>query len=101
MLRLACCLATERGIAVCAPVHDALLVEGPADSIQYTVQQTQDAMEEASRVILDGFTLRSDAKVFTWPDRYVDERGEQMWETVMQLLTELEQQEGLELETCC
>ena len=23
MLRLACCLATERGIEVCAPVHDA------------------------------------------------------------------------------
>jgi len=28
MLRLACCLATERGVAVCAPVHDALLLEG-------------------------------------------------------------------------
>ena len=26
MLRLACCLATERGIAVCAPVHDAILI---------------------------------------------------------------------------
>ena len=31
MLRLACCLATERGVDVCAPVHDALLVEGPTD----------------------------------------------------------------------
>jgi hypothetical protein len=30
MLRLAACLATERGLMVCAPVHDALLVEGPA-----------------------------------------------------------------------
>src|SRR3954464_13305113 len=29
MLRLACCLATERGIRVCAPVHDALLIEAP------------------------------------------------------------------------
>src|SRR5262249_42941209 len=26
MLRLACCLATERGIEVCAPVHDAVLI---------------------------------------------------------------------------
>src|SRR5262245_27616449 len=33
LLRLACSLATERGIEVCAPVHDALLVEGPADQI--------------------------------------------------------------------
>ena len=31
MLRLACCLATERGVEVCAPVHDALLIEGDAD----------------------------------------------------------------------
>jgi len=28
MLRLACCLATERGVEVCAPVHDALLIGG-------------------------------------------------------------------------
>src|SRR5205823_558017 len=33
MLRLACCLLTERGIRVCAPVHDAVLVEAPADEI--------------------------------------------------------------------
>ena len=26
MLRLACCFATERGIEVCAPVHDAVLI---------------------------------------------------------------------------
>jgi len=44
MLRLACCLATERGIMVCAPVHDALLVEGPAESIDAVVVATQAAM---------------------------------------------------------
>jgi hypothetical protein len=26
MLRLACCLATECGIEVCAPIHDAVLI---------------------------------------------------------------------------
>jgi hypothetical protein len=26
MLRLACCLATERGVEICAPVHDAVTV---------------------------------------------------------------------------
>src|SRR5215208_6402244 len=30
MMRLAGSLATERGIAVCAPVHDAFLIEAPA-----------------------------------------------------------------------
>jgi hypothetical protein len=29
-LRLACCEATEKGIGVCCPVHDALLIEAPA-----------------------------------------------------------------------
>ena len=26
MLRLACCLATEKGVEVVAPIHDALLI---------------------------------------------------------------------------
>jgi hypothetical protein len=33
MLRLACCLATERGIEVCAPVHDAILICAPLDRL--------------------------------------------------------------------
>ena len=33
MLRLACCLATERGIEVCAPVHDAVLICAPLDRL--------------------------------------------------------------------
>ena len=62
ILRLVCCLATERGIPVCAPVHDALLVEGPEDEIETVVFQTQCAMWEASEIVLGGFPLRSDAK---------------------------------------
>ena len=86
ILRLACCLATERGIAVCAPIHDALLVEGPADSIQDVVAATQQAMREAGEIVLGGFPLASDAKTVRHPDRYMDPRGAQMWDTVMDLL---------------
>jgi hypothetical protein len=86
MLRLACCLTTERGIDVCAPVHDALLVEGPADGIDGVVLQAQGAMREASEITLDGFTLRTEARVVRWPDRYVDERGARMWNLVLGLL---------------
>ena len=93
MLRLACCLATERGIVVCAPVHDALLVEGPAGEIHKVVAETQWTMAEASRVVLGGFELRSDAKTVCYPDRYTDPRGERMWETVMGLIAELPQVE--------
>jgi hypothetical protein len=88
MLRLACCLATERGISVCAPVHDAVLVEAEAHRIEDVVAETQDAMREASRVVLSGFKLRSDAEIVRYPDRYSDRRGERMWETVMRILAE-------------
>jgi DNA polymerase I len=87
MLRLACCLATERGIEVCAPVHDALLIEGPADAIHEVAAETARAMREASEIVLDGFALRTDEpKVVSWPDRYSDKRGREMWDRVMRLL---------------
>jgi hypothetical protein len=86
MLRLACCLATERGVTVCAPVHDALLVEGRAAGIEGVVAETQRAMQEASELVLLGFPLRTEAKVVRYPDRYMDDRGGRMWETVLGLL---------------
>jgi DNA polymerase I-like protein with 3'-5' exonuclease and polymerase domains len=71
MLRLACCLATERGITVCCPIHDALLIEADADAIDEVMNETQQAMREASEAVLPGFPLRTEAKVVRWPDRYV------------------------------
>jgi hypothetical protein len=88
MLRLACSLATERGVSVVAPIHDALLVEGPADAIDAIVAETQGAMAEASGTVLAGPRLRADAKVVRWPDRYMDERGRAFWGRVMALLPE-------------
>ncbi len=64
MLRLACCLATERGVSVLAPIHDALLVEGLEWEIDDGVAQTQTAMADASQTLLAGFELRSDARNF-------------------------------------
>ncbi len=86
MLRLACCLATESGIEVIAPVHDAVLIEAPADELQATVERMQAAMREASRRVLGGFELLSDAKLVFSPDRYSDPRGEVMWNTVVGLM---------------
>ena len=88
MLRLACCLATERGIRVCAPIHDALLIEAALDDLDQAVIETQQAMAQASVAVLNGFELRSDATVFRYPERYRDERGEQMWSTVQELIGE-------------
>ena len=75
MMRLAACLATEADIEVCAPVHDAFLIMAPKDEITDAVASMQACMAEASRVVLDGFELRSDAEVVGYPDRYMDGRG--------------------------
>jgi hypothetical protein len=93
MLRLACCLVTEAGIRVCAPVHDAILIEAPLDTLDEAIATTQALMAEASRIILNGFELRSDAKAYRHPDRYSDARGLQMWETVQKILARLHDRE--------
>ncbi len=86
MMRLACSLATEAGIQVCAPVHDALLIEGPAEDIEAVVELTQRCMAEASRIVLDGFELATDSEVYRFPTRYMDEkRGRVMWDRTMKL----------------
>jgi hypothetical protein len=90
MLRLACCLATERCIEVCAPVHDAVLICAPLDRLAADVGRMQQAMAEASRVVLAGFELGTDAKTVAYPDRYADERGTVMWAKVMALLAKQE-----------
>ena len=86
MLRLACCLATESGITVCAPVHDALLIEGASDEIEDLVARTQAIMTEASLLVTPGFPLRTDSEVVRWSDRYMDPRGSKMWNAVMRTL---------------
>ena len=86
MLRLACCLAAERGVVVCAPVHDALLIEAQVDELDQAVSMTQSAMAEASAFVLKGPRLRAEAKLYRSPERYVDERGASMWATVWTIL---------------
>ena len=86
ILRVACCLATEQGLQVCAPVHDALLIEASCDEIEDAVGHCQRLMLEASKVVLDGFPLRTEAEVVRYPDRYMDKRGKEMWEVVWELI---------------
>ena len=88
MLRIACIKLIEAGIRVCAPVHDALLIEAPLADLDRAVATTQALMREASQIVLPGFELGSDAKVIRYPERYMDKRGIKMWDTVMGLLGE-------------
>ena len=39
ILRLACCYMIEAGIRVCAPVHDAVLIEAPIRKIEEEISK--------------------------------------------------------------
>lgn len=86
MLRTACGFAAEAGIRVVAPVHDAVLIEAPLSELDGAIAATRAHMARASGLILDGFELGTDVKPIRFPDRYMDERGRAMWETVWDLL---------------
>ncbi|MGY8679556.1 DNA polymerase [Bradyrhizobium sp. UFLA05-153] len=90
MMRLAACLATERGLRICAPVHDAFLLIAPLDRLEADTEALRACMVEASRVVLDGFELGTDAKLIRYPDRYMKASGAAMWGKVMKLLNRCE-----------
>jgi len=92
MMRLAACLMTERGLAVCCPVHDAFLLTSQIVDLETTVHAAQSAMAEASRIVLNGYEVRTDVEITLWPDRCTDGRGSVLWEKIR---TQLEKREAL------
>jgi DNA polymerase I-like protein with 3'-5' exonuclease and polymerase domains len=89
MLRIACIAATEAGIEVCAPVHDAILIAAPLDRLEGDVAMARSLMGRAGVAVTGGLLVRTDAELVRWPDRYMDERGGGMWNRVMELLPNL------------
>jgi DNA polymerase I len=86
MLRIACCLTVGRGVQVCAPIHDALLIAAPKTEIEHAVQLTERAMAEASAQVLDGFCLRTEHKIVRAPCRYWDKRGKATFQKILSYL---------------
>jgi DNA polymerase-1 len=91
MRRLACCLATEGGIEVCAPVHDAVLICAPLERLEADIAALRAIMVEASRIVLAGFELQTDVTCVRHPDRFQDPRGTAMWNQVTGLITKRHQ----------
>jgi DNA polymerase family A len=93
ILRVACVWAARHGIKLCAPVHDAVLVEAAEEHIEADVALMQNIMRRASRAILgDGRELRTDAKIIRHPNRYTDRRGDAIWARVLELLADYQRQ---------
>jgi hypothetical protein len=65
-----------------------LLICARLDRLEADVGITQAAMAEASRLVLDGFELRTGVETTRFPDRYMDPRGARMWDHVQRLILE-------------
>jgi DNA polymerase I len=86
MMRIAAIAATEAGIEVCAPVHDAFLIAAPLERLDEDVAHMRELMSQAGETVTGGLRIRTDATIMRYPERYMDERGIEMWNLVVQLV---------------
>jgi DNA polymerase-1 len=85
ILHTACILAERRKIRLVASVHDALMAEGPTGTIEETSAALDRVMRDASAIVLKGYRLGTDEQVIRRGERFFDDRGQEMWNTVSRL----------------
>jgi DNA polymerase I-like protein with 3'-5' exonuclease and polymerase domains len=91
IMRLAACLATERGICVGASVHDAFWYAAPADCWEEVDEEMKWCMDTACEVVLgEGYVLKSDRTVVHYPDHYLHEDAAPMWRKIEAALLKAE-----------
>jgi DNA polymerase-1 len=94
ILRVACCLTTEAGFEVCAPVHDALLVNCRIEDLDRTIAEVKTLMVRASQIVLGGFALKIGHETTKYPDHLTDKRGTKMFAAVMEQMGKLKKTTG-------
>jgi hypothetical protein len=85
LMRIVCIAATEAGIEVACPVHDAFLIVSPLERLDQDVAHMREIMGRASKVVTGGLRIRVDDKT-VHTGRYMDKRGRAMWDRIMELL---------------
>jgi hypothetical protein len=90
ILRLACCLATEEGLEVVAPLHDALLVHASVVKVDQAIAHVRSCWSRASAALLGGFELRCetdrDKVTYEFPRRYQDGRQTEFFDAALDFL---------------
>jgi DNA polymerase I len=90
ILRWACVLASDDGVTIHAPLHDAVLIGAPDAEIEDAVIRMRQHMTDASRLVL-GVEMRVPVpNIIRYPDRMRDPRGAKTWDRTMRLLDEVE-----------
>ena len=90
ILRLASIFLQEAGIRVCCPVHDAFLIECRESDLAEVAEDACRQMTRASKYVLNGHELRTEARILRYPERLIEQRGKCMWEHVLKITNHLE-----------
>ena len=65
------------------------MIEAPSDQIDSEVVRLKECMSEASEAVLGNRKVCGvDADIVRYPDRYMDEHGQDMWDQIMRILDE-------------
>jgi DNA polymerase family A len=92
VLHVACILAEQRGIEVVAPVHDAIMTEVALEEIEGASVALDRVMRDAAAIVLRGYELPTDVQPVRPGERFYEERGKEMWETITRLTAKLEKE---------
>jgi hypothetical protein len=92
ILHAACLLAERRSVGIVAPIHDAIMVEGPLSEVDELSEALDQLMGDAAAVVLRGYRLPTDCQIIRPGEHYRDDRGAAMWETVTRLVAKLEKE---------
>jgi len=91
VMQLVSIVATECGITIAAPVHDAFWILAPLDELDTTIARMSEIMTEAGRLVA-GIPIRVKVEaVVRWPQclgdvRKPDAKGQAMWCEVRELV---------------
>lgn len=90
ILRVACILLVENDIKIIAPIHDAILIECCEEGAAEIILKAQKLMTEASTIVLgSGNSIKTEADVIKYPDRYSDLRGVETWKKIQRIVEEI------------
>ena len=95
MMRITAIAATEAGIQIAAPVHDAFWVLCPINDLDTTIERMKDIMRRAAMAVTGGLPINAsmEAKVL-WPHclgdvRNDEDKGQKMWREVNDLVAQI------------
>jgi hypothetical protein len=95
MMRYAAILAIAAGIAVCAPIHDAFLIEARTEAIRDEAERLGAIMSAAGEAVLGpGYCIKADIKIAEKSEFYCDERGRETFELLLRETNRVGASEG-------